>query len=475
MSFCKFSPSYVSNGKTLVDNAFINDFLPKAPDVCVKVYLLGLNKCSEEENNTLEYFARVLDISEEDVISCFKYWESLGLVQVLSTQPTEVRYMPLVSAGGTIKKFKEGKYTDFNIQAQELFGKRMIMPNEFSDFYYLIENKHFEIDALLTLIKYCVDSKGFNLSPKYVLTVARDWELDGVHTREQVEAKIAELGLFDDNVTQILLAIGSKRRVDLDDKKLVKKWLNDYGFELTTIIYVAKYLKAKRHRIDFFTLDEALTKYYENKLLSVKEIEVYEQDKDTLISLAKEINKQLGLYYENLNKEIDTYILPWITMGFDSETLLLIADNCFKSSVRTLEGVNAIIGKLFKLGIVTKSGYLTYLNDIVAQDSLIKQVIDALNLNRNVVAMDRNFYRTWTGDWHFSHEIILYAASLSVNKSNAMQYLNKILSNWQANHIDTLEKAKANSNEPSQDTFIHNNYTDEQIKSLISNLDEVEV
>ena len=130
----------------MVDNLFITDFLPKAPDLCVKAYLLGLCKCgqADDSENTMEFFARTLNVCEEDVVSLFKYWEDVGLVQVLSTTPIEVRYLPINTSLGNVKKFKIDKYTDFNIQAQELMGKRMIMPNEFAEFYNLIENKHMQ-------------------------------------------------------------------------------------------------------------------------------------------------------------------------------------------------------------------------------------------------------------------------------------------------------------------------------------------
>ena len=90
--------------------------------------------------------------------------------------------------------------------------------------------------------------------------------------------------------------------------------------------------------------------------------------------------------------------------------------------------------------------------------------------------MDRNFYSTWTNDWVFADDVILYAASLSKDKSNAMQYLNKILSNWNSQGVKSLEMAQKIKVEGSDNvSFIHNEYSKEQIKSLISNLDEVEV
>lgn len=477
MSFCKFSLGYQTDNKVLIDNVFIKEFLPKAPDLCVKAYIMGLSLCSSssDEDNTLEYFVSTLKICEEDVISLFKYWEDKGLVQVLSTNPIEVRYLPVQSYTASIKKFKLDKYADFNMQLQEMFKDRMIMPNEYAEFYNLIEKKHVQENAIITIVKYCVD-KGFSISPNYCLTVARDWERNNIRTVEQVEAKIEELGIVDDKMNLILSAMGSKRRVQLEDKELLNKWLNLFGYEMNVILFVVKMLKNKKRRLDVNVLDDYLTKYYEMKKMSVQEIENYENEKESMTDIAIMVNKELGIFYEDLTKEIDSYVVPWLTMGFDIETLKMVADNCFKSSIKSLEGYNNILNKLFKLGIVNLNSYLQYINDSLAIDEQIKQVLNVLNLQRNVNNMDRNFYKIWTQDWAFGLDVILYGASLSKGSANAMQYLNKILSNWNSEGNKSIEKVKQIKVEAQKETnFIHNNYTKEQISSLITNLDEVEV
>jgi len=478
MSFCKFSPSFNSSNKTAIDNVFIEEFLPKAPDLCIKVYIMGLNKCNnaDDSENTLKYFADKLKICEDDVLSIFKYWEDEGLVQVLSTEPVEVRYLPVTKLSVNVLKYNVDKYNDFNIQVQELFQNRMIMPNEFTEFYYLIENKHIEQSALIEIIKYCINYKGFNLSPNYCITVAKDWIREGILTLDAVREKIENFGIIDDKMGLILSAMGSKRKVQIEDKELLNKWLNIFGYELNVIIFVVKNLKNKKRRLDVNVLDDYLTKYYEMKLMSIPEIENYENEKENLYFIAMTINKELGIFYEDVTKEIDTYVVSWLNMGFDNDTLKIVADNCFKSSIRTLEGYNNIINKLYKLGITNTNSYMQYLEDNFAVDSKIKEVLTALNLTRNVNNLDRNFYSTWTGDWQFGHDVIMYGAEISRDKSNAMQYLNKVLANWNSQGLRSLDKVKDLKLETEPKTeFIRNNYTKEQIASVISNLDEVEV
>ena len=91
-------------------------------------------------------------------------------------------------------------------------------------------------------------------------------------------------------------------------------------------------------------------------------------------------------------------------------------------------------------------------------------------MSRNVNNMDRNFYSVWVNDWKFEDDVILFAATLAKDKINAIQYLNKILSNWNGQGVKTVDQAKNTKVETSAETsFIHNNYSKEQIKSLIAN------
>lgn len=479
MSFCRFSPSFTQNSKTVVDNAFINDYLPYAPNKCGEVYLLGLMLCgnADSANNTAEFIAKKLEITADDVVSIFKYWEDKGLVTVLSTDPVEVRFLPVKNAS-TVKLYDTHKFADFNLQLQALFDKTMLMQSDYQEYYYLIEQKHMEQNALIEIVRFSIEYKGFKPNKAYAITLARDWEKQGIHTLAQVKEKIEEFGLIDDNVTTILKATGTTRPARLEDKELVSKWMNQFGFELNVIIYVANMFKEKKRILDLEFLDRMLQKYFEFKAMSIEEITLYEKQKETYRSIAIAVNKELGIYYDDITKEIDAYVVGWLNMGYDQEMLAMVADNCFKSSIRTLDGFNSIINKLFRLGIVTMEAYQQYLMSSLKEDEKIKEVLSALNLSRNVNSMDRTFYRTWSVDWGFEHEVILYGASLAVGKTNAMQYLNKVLSNWNGANTKTLEKAKKNSvqvKEAPQNNFIHNNYSKEQIASFLTNLDDIEV
>lgn len=479
MCLCKYSSSYIINDKTVVDNIFINNFLPDAPDLCVKVYLMGLSKCANSiaPDNNLTNFANVLNVDETEILEAFKYWQEQGVVQIINADPIEIRYMPLNASLGTIKKYQIGKYTDFNIQVQEILSKRMLTPTEFSEYYNVIEKYHIEPEALVMIVKYCADLKGENVSYPYIITVAKNWEKEGVHTAEDVENKITELGVLDDKVGLVLSALNTKRKAQLEDVQMLNHWLNDLDFELNTIIGVAKRTSIKKTKVDINYLNNLLTKYYEMKLNSLLEIEEYETQKDNMTSLARQIVKGLGLYYEDLTKVIDTYIVKWVQMGYGEEILVKIADYCFKNSIRTLEALDRVVQKLFKLGIVSLEAFNQYLADLTAWDDRVKTLLENIGIKRYVNEFDREFYRTWTETWGFNDEMINYASSLSMGKSNAMQYMNKVLASWKSQGITTLDKAKQTST-PDASSKVEkksDKYTKEQLNSFFSNLDEVEI
>ena len=354
MAFCKFSSQAVINGKTEVDNIFINDFLPFAPENAVKVYIYGLYKCSNASayDNTLESFSKVLKISEEDILELYRYWEEQGLVQILNVVPVEIRYIPVKNVLTGAKKFKEDKYKDFNVKLQEIISGRMINPVEFSEYYSLIESLHIEPEALLMIIKYCVNLKGENVGYKYIVTVAKNWAYENIHTVSEVEERLISYEAYSDEMKQLLKAMGIKRFAYVEEKDLLLKWKNKFEFNFETIIFVAKKHKKASKSLNFEKLDEILTKYFENNLQSEVEIENFESRRQEFFDLAKDVVKTLGTYYADLSPVVDGYIREWKNLGFYNDAILMVASLCFKSSIRTLENMDAKIKKFYKLGLI---------------------------------------------------------------------------------------------------------------------------
>ena len=482
MALCSYSSKLAMDGFTVIDNTFLNEFLPQATGDDVKVYLYGLNLCTNPniEDNNLDTICKVLSLTEEDVLEAFSYWQEMGLVQIVSTNPLEVRYLPARARSGSAKIRNREKYTDFNEQIQSVITGRMITPTEFNEYYSLIETYHFEPEALIMIARYCTKIKSSSIGYPYILAVARNFANDGLKTIEAVEQKFLEQEQNSDEIKRVLTALGLKREADIEERNLYLKWNNNFGFTNGTIVEVAKSLKKKG---GFAKLDSLLSKYYEQKLFTLEEIAEFSEKQDEMYETAKIVSKNLGLYYHNLENVVDVYVADWNNKGYSVETLTFISMYCFKQSIRTLEGMNTVVQKFYKLGLVSLESLEQYIMSIIKSDEQIKTILDRTGLVRSVSSYDRDYYKTWTNNWGFVDSQILLVAEVSSGKANPMSYINKVLATLNEKGIKTDAEIKkelknvsnavsANSNKPKIE---QREYTAEEFNAVIDSLDDVEL
>lgn len=485
MAFCSYSTQLIVENKTTVDNLFISSYMPYASGECVKVYLYGLLLCNDslESRNTLEEFSKALNLPVQDIESAFLYWQEQGLVQILDTIPKQIKYLPVKNANIKLSKLKDDKYSSFNLQAQEIITERMIMPNEYYEYYVTMESLHIEQTAMLMIMKYCTDLKGGNVGYPYILTVAKNWAREGYTTAEKINEKLIDYEKTNEELTLILRAMQIKRKLDPSERDLYAKWQN-MGFDTGTIIFVVKQQKKLKNSVNFAYLDVLLEKYYSMKLFTSLEIDEYEKQKQQLFGLAKTICKNLGLYYANVEPVVETYIVNWKNLGYDDTTLETISNYCFKSSIRTLEYMNIQIQKFYKLGIVSVDSLNEYLNQIIMQDDEIKQIIEKLGQTRNVNNFDRECYDNWKNNWQMPTELIYFATTYANGKPQPMKYMNKILSTWHTKNITNIEDAKKcedmsettkQTQNKTQKDYKERSYTKEEISSLFTSLEEIDI
>lgn len=484
MALCSFSSSLAMDNSTLVDNAFINEFMPSANEKCLKVYLYGLTLCSSpySRDNSLDSMANILGLTIDDIIDAFSYWQEMGIVQIVTSDPICVQFLPVKLHSGRGKTQVKEKYTDFNKQAQAILSGRMIRPNEYNEYYNLIESYHFEPEALLMIIQYCAKLKNNSINYPYILTVANSFEKEGIKTTAALEEKLLEQEQACNELSKVLSALGIKREADLDERNLYIKWTKVFGFIEGTIIEVAKTLKK---RGGMHKLDELLTKYYEQKLFTMQEIANYSANKEKMYEIARKVCKTIGVYYQNLDNVVDTYIADWLNKGYDEQSLELISKYCFKQSVRTLEGVHTIIQKFFKLGLVSIQSINEHLESVIQTDNIIKNILDTVGLSRGVSPYDRDLFKTWTETWNLNIDIIMLACSSASGKVQPIIYLNKLLSQFHIKNITTIEAAKAEIDSFSssnayksvetKQNFMEREYTSEQLGALFDSLDDIEV
>jgi hypothetical protein len=67
-------------------------------------------------------------------------------------------------------------------------------------------------------------------------------------------------------------------------------------------------------------------------------------------------------------------VSSWLQLGFDENALIKLADYAFRSSVRTLDGLNKNINNMFKLGLLSVESIDNHISGLVKNDDIIKNM-----------------------------------------------------------------------------------------------------
>ncbi len=479
MSFCIKDKQLFTNGQTLVDNKFLVHYLPDAPDVTIKVYLLGLALANNQGNNSIDDIAVKLDLSQQEVLDAFYYWEEQGLLYITATNPPQVVYTDNSASQSALKKIKPSKYSTFSAEIQRILAGRMISTSEYNEYYMFLENNLFQPEALLAIATYCTELKGNNIGYQYILTVAHNQLRQGATTLASVADNLATNSQYDSDLALISKALGARGKIDHEQREYMHKWTKHMGYTLDTLVHIAKDNKGA----NYAKLDRLVQEYYGKGAMSTTEISHYIAHKTQLYDTARLVTKSIGVYYQNLDIVVEEYISKWLLRGYDQDTLAMLSKYCFRSGIRTLAGLDATIDKMYKLGLTTSASIDNHLSQLLAVDKDIASLLDAMGLDRHVNSTDRAQYRTWTTQWNIPPELLQYASTKCTGATSPMQYLNKILSHYKANNITTIAQAEsmtlvaATTADSSNTKYGYNQhqYTDQELSALLSDLDTVEI
>ncbi len=431
MGFCSYSKEFSLSSYTNVENQFINKYMALADGDAVKVYIFGLYLCQNvQEEYTISEASRTLNMSEEKIAEAFRFWEDFDLLEVVSLSPFSVRYFPADYSKGKPKRIRREKYSDFNKAVQSMMPKKMIAPGEFEKYFAFMEQYAVKPEALILIVKYCVDLKGETISQNYILQVAKNFAAEGVTTVEQVEEKLSGYVLQSGDIAKILRAMGSSKKPEPDDYKLFKKWTREMGFETEAIVYTASLFK----KSGLPKLDEALTDLYANKKFSQSEIKDFLARKSEIRALTLQIARELGVYMQVADPYIDHFVSGWLAAGYDGTSLVSLAKYCFKREKRSFEKMDDLIKKLLAAGVVSADSIVAYMQQEALEQAFAARILQTCGLSRRVTNWDRECLKNWRS-WNFSDEMILKAAEAAAGKNSPIPYMTSVLSSWKAQNI----------------------------------------
>jgi DNA replication protein DnaD len=247
-----------------LESIFINDFMPQADGIYVKIYLFGLKlaKESSEREFTIKTISSNLNIEIDSVISAYKYWQDkkiVNIVNIRSSLDFDVEYLSIRSLYITQnyvnaskvkdmmkKSFENQKMNDLYERINALVNVKLL-PVEWESLLEFIEEYNVDegliIGAFENLGKVGVKSR-----VKVVKTNIVNWMDSGIKSYEElVEYKNQNTERFK-LYKEILKALGYPyQQPTIGDKETIDKWIDVDGYSLEKIIDTIKQItKNKR-------------------------------------------------------------------------------------------------------------------------------------------------------------------------------------------------------------------------------------
>ena len=289
---------------TTIENDFIDHHMAKANGEYVKVYLLLLRHLHEESSVlSISRLADYLDCTEKDIMRALNYWANEGLLQIyydeaenisglaigksIDTIPaakTETTQTPSLSASPAKAPSAAAKQQEDLKQlyfvTEQYLGKPL-SASDIKKINYFFDELHFSVDLIEYLIEYCVENG--HKSMHYIESVALAWSNANITTITEARASSS---LYNKNCFAVLKAFGIKGRNPAPiEVNYIKKWTEEYGFELDIVLEACNRTISNTAKPDFKYADSILASWYRNGVHHLKDIErvdyAYQQEKQT--------------------------------------------------------------------------------------------------------------------------------------------------------------------------------------------------
>lgn len=352
MPQCSFSRATALAGVTPVQNIFIAEYLPKAPEGYVKVYLYGLMQCCNPALGE-EDMAFALGMTEQGLAEAFSYWQAQGLVHILGDDPLRVEYkhptaaVPLSGGGAR-------RYAAFNAALQDALRdalaesgrSRVFFPAEMQRIYDWIEVFGLDEAAVILLVRHCLAEKGARVGLRYMDEKARRWADAGVLSAEDAERRVQFEQEMQSGAQSILRRWRKSRQATEDELALYQKWTKEWGMAGDEILAACAALTAAE-KPTFAYLDGVL----QNARLAGGSAE-YARRQAAVEDLAANAFRRAGVPRRATaaqRLQIDTWVYAWHL----SPELVLLAAEYAAGESRPFSAMEKTVKAWHQAGITT--------------------------------------------------------------------------------------------------------------------------
>jgi DnaD/phage-associated family protein len=244
---------------THLENIFINEYMPQADGVYVKVYIFALMYAGHDSHMTNETIAKHLGISVLDVLQAWDYWEKQGVIKKFAASTKDqfdysvefASLKELVYSKGKRARKAEGTVPEThrdlmeNDQIKRMYSDieqitgRFFEGTEPQEILSWISDYKVAPEFVTRVYKYCVQKRN-NSKAKYVASVVREWIGLGLKTVEQVEEFLEETDNRHYIYRRVLKSMGLFRHPTEEEKRIMDTWFDEMDFTIETVLEACK-------------------------------------------------------------------------------------------------------------------------------------------------------------------------------------------------------------------------------------------
>lgn len=432
MAFCSFSDGAAMFDSTPIENIFIIDYMPTAPEGFIKVYLyFRMLAYHPELGGELADVARDLRMDPEEVYGAMDYWERWQLVRRLSDNPVSYELLPMLNTGGTDPMEREYyRYRDFHNSIQALF-KEPVNPQEHARAVDWLSVFGMEQAAIVRLLAWQLSrsrAKKPNQGQIFRRTEewVKRWSEQGMRTLADVETAIAREEGPSKTARAVLDRFSLRRQPTKDELECVRRWLEDWGYSEADILDACAET-TKGSNPSFGYLDAILKSHMNPE----------EQHRAELRDVLRALNPMLQPTEGDL-----TAYAALLAEGFEPGTVRLAAELCHRSQTQpNFESVRIMLEDFSRHHVMKEADARAYVAATDQKSARMRALLDRCGLDRRPRKSDLKLLETWTG-WH-DDALIDYAADCARGRREPVSYMNKLLTAWHESGVTTVEAASA--------------------------------
>ena len=283
--------NHVQGNATLLENEFIDNYMPKANGEFVKVYLLLLRHLNDPSvSRDISGIADILDCTEKDVIRALNYWKNLGLLDY-ETMPdrdtkaktgTVAEKMPESEAEPktdvphpqNITAFKNRRELKELLFVTEQYLGKTLTVTDINTITYFYDELGMSVDLIEYLIEYCVENN--HKSMHYIKKVAISWAEQDIKT---VSAAKNSTLLYNKNYYSVLNVYGIKGRAPApSEAAYIRRWTEEYGLPLELILEACSRTIEAIHQPGFSYTEKILKDWMDKNVHSLQDVRLLDQE-----------------------------------------------------------------------------------------------------------------------------------------------------------------------------------------------------